>query len=226
MSWGFGPQPAMFHHVEGEQGPMTSSGVVTETARASSLRILLTVSLTFLGYLNIGLPLAVLPTHVAGVLGFGPVLAGLTVSTQYIATILSRAQVGRMSDLYGPKRAVLLGFAGCVLSGLFTLAAAGVHDGPVLALCLLLAGRLALGIAESWIGTGAITWAIGQVGPEHTVRIISWNGIATYGALAVGAPLGVSMSHALGFWSIGCCTCLLGAVGLRQCRKLRLRSQG
>jgi MFS family permease len=183
-------------------------------APSPSFQIFSTVFVTFVGYLTIALPLAVLPGFVHSSLGYGVVLAGLAISTQYIATVVSRAQVGRMSDIYGPKRAVMVGFLGCLLSGVLTFVGALTQHIPPLSLGLLLAGRLALGIAESWVGTGAITWAIGQVGPQHTVRIISWNGVATFGALAVGAPLGVVLVQWFGFASIGLASCLLALIGL------------
>ncbi len=185
-----------------------------EADRSIAAKILATVSLTFMAYLTIGLPLAVLPSYVKSGLGFGAVLAGLAISTQYIATIVSRAQVGQLSDRNGPKWAVTWGFSGCLLSGVLTASAALCHGAPRLGLGLILAGRLALGLAESWVATGAITWAIGQVGPSQTVRIISWNGIATYGGIALGAPLGVVLMQSFGFWSLGVATCLLGGLGL------------
>jgi predicted MFS family arabinose efflux permease len=55
-------------------------------------------------------------------------------------------------------------------------------------------------------------WGIVQVGNEHTAIVISWNGICTYGALAIGAPLGVLLERLLGFWSIGAFVMLLGFV--------------
>jgi predicted MFS family arabinose efflux permease len=56
------------------------------------------------------------------------------------------------------------------------------------------------------IGVGTISWCMGQVGAEHTARSISWNGIASYGAIAIGAPLGVVMvaDYGLPAWASPC----------------------
>lgn len=40
-------------------------------------------------------------------------------------------------------------------------------------------------------GTGSTLWGVGVVGSLHIGRVISSNGIVTYGAMAMGAPLGV-----------------------------------
>ena len=58
-------------------------------------------------------------------------------------------------------------------------------------LLLLCLGRVILGIGQSFAGTGSTLWGVGVVGSLHIGRVISWNGIVTYGAMAMGAPLGV-----------------------------------
>ncbi len=62
---------------------------------------------------------------------------------------------------------------------------------PLLSLLLLCLGRAILGIGQSFAGTGSTLWGVGVVGSLHIGRVISWNGIVTYGAMAMGAPLGV-----------------------------------
>lgn len=166
-------------------------------------RILPTVSFTFVCYLTIGIPLAILPMHVHLQLGYGTILAGLVISTQYVATVLSRPRVGRMVDVFGPKRIVLLGLFACAASGALTFTASFFNSFRFLCLILLLAGRLLLGIGESMVGTGAIMWGIGRAGSEHIAKVISWSGIATFTALAVGAPLGVLLQQHWGFASAG-----------------------
>ena len=56
-------------------------------------------------------------------------------------------------------------------------------------------GRVILGIGQSFAGTGSTLWGVGVVGSLHIGRVISWNGIVTYGAMAMGAPLGVVFYH-------------------------------
>ncbi|MBD5699119.1 MFS transporter, partial [Citrobacter freundii] len=62
---------------------------------------------------------------------------------------------------------------------------------PLASLLLLCLGRVILGIGQSFAGTGSTLWGVGVVGSMHIGRVISWNGIVTYGAMAIGAPLGV-----------------------------------
>ncbi|RUL71110.1 MFS transporter [Dyella choica] len=188
----------------------------TEQGRQSGvlLSILSTVAFTFMAYLTIGFSLAVLPGFVHNSLGFGAMLAGLAISVQYVATLLSRPQAGRMADAKGPKRAVMTGLTMCAASGALLLLAALVTRMPWLSLGLIFVARLALGCAESCVGTGAIAWGMGQVGHRHTARVISWNGVATYGALAAGAPLGVLFDHRFGFAAIGTVTLLLALLAL------------
>ncbi|MFC4525205.1 MFS transporter [Dyella halodurans] len=168
-----------------------------------TLRIVQIVAFTFLAYLVIGMQLAVLPPFVHNDLGFGAVLAGLVISTQYVATLLSRGFAGRTSDTAGPKRAAVIGLAACGGSGLLMIGAALLRDLPAASLGVMLLARLALGVGESCVATGCIMWGIGRVGNAHTAKVISWNGIATYGALAVGAPVGVLLTATFGFVVIG-----------------------
>jgi MFS family permease len=181
---------------------------------AVTLQVVSIVLFTFIGYLNIGIPLAVLPGYVHNDLGFSTVVAGLVISVQYLATLLSRPTASRIIDNLGSKKAVMYGLAGCGLSGVFMLACAFLTHLPWLSLACLLVGRLVLGSAESLVGSGSIGWGIGRVGAENTAKVISWNGIASYGALAIGAPLGVLMVKHLGLWSMGVSIIVLCATGL------------
>lgn len=186
----------------------------TQRPMAITLQVVSIVLFTFIGYLNIGIPLAVLPGYVHNHLGYGTVIAGLVISVQYLATLLSRPYASRFIDTRGSKRAVMIGLAGCGLSGVFMLVSSWLTSMPAWSLASLLIGRLVLGSAESLVGSGSIGWGIGRVGAQNTAKVISWNGIASYGAIAIGAPLGVVMVGHLGMWSLGASIMALGALGV------------
>jgi MFS family permease len=177
---------------------------------ATTLRIFSYTAFTFIVYLSIGLPLAVLPPHVHLRMGFSAALAGLVIGIQYIATFISRPWAGHISDRSGAKVAVLWGMGICAVSGVFLLAADLLLFSPHApvwpSMAALIASRLALGVGESLGSTGSTLWGISAIGQQHTARVIGFNGISTYGAIALGAPLGVVLESHFGFGSIGIVT--------------------
>jgi MFS family permease len=186
----------------------------TDTRSAAvTLQIVSFVMFTFLCYLSIGIPLAVLPRYVHTDLGYGSVWAGAAISVQYLATLLTRPLAGRMTDTVGPKKTVQRGLLACAASGALLVGAALVPGIPVLSIVLLVISRLALGLGESCCGTGSIMWGLGRVGASHNASVISWNGIATYSALAIGAPLGVTLAQSFGVVSLGVVVMTLAMLG-------------
>jgi MFS family permease len=179
-----------------------------------ALRLISFVYFTFVCYLSIGLPLAVLPPYVHYRMGYSAALAGLAVSIQYIATLGSRPWAGRISDHAGAKVSVLWGMGMCSASGALLVAAAALHAAAWMSLSTLIVSRLVLGVGESLGSTGATLWGITSAGSRHTAKVISYNGVATYGGLALGAPLGVVLDQRWGLGSIGLVTLVLGAASL------------
>jgi len=193
---------------------MTTSASTTQL----NLRIISIVVFTCICYLSIGLPLAVLPGYIHYQLGYSPFIAGVVISLQYISTLISRPHAGRYTDIWGPKKVVSRGIVCCLLSGLFTLLAVLLQSSPPLAVAALLVGRIFLGVGESFTATGATLWGIKTVGAIHTSRVISWNGVATYVAMAVGAPLGVMLNGYFGISGFATVVILAAAVGLLYAR--------
>jgi len=183
------------------------------SSNGGAWQIISFTSLSFVVYLAIGLPLAILPEYVHMRMGYHASLAGLVVSIQYIATFLSRPWAGRISDRKGAKISVLWGMGASTLSGMLLLTAAVLHRNPAwLSLTSLIASRLVLGVGESLGSTGATLWGISSSGPEHTAKVISYNGVSTYGALALGAPLGVVMETHWGLTSVAILTIIICAI--------------
>ncbi len=186
---------------------------MTSNAQARDAAVLPIVTLTFLAYFVIGMPLATVPIFVRNRLGFSAVIAGLAISTQYITTILCRSKVGQMTDDLGPRRTSLIGFVGVLAGAACTLSAALLARWPLASLAALFASRLALGAGEGTIGTASIAWGIARAGPQQSVKTMSWNGIATYGGLAVGAPVGVALMGVGGLAGIAGATALSALLG-------------
>ena len=174
-----------------------------------NLRIISIVVFTCICYLSIGLPLAVLPGYIHYQLGYSTFIAGVVISLQYISTLVSRPHAGRYTDIWGAKKVVSLGIVCCMLSGLFTLLAVLLQSVPLLAVAALLIGRIFLGVGESFTATGATLWGIKTVGA---------NGVATYVAMAVGAPLGVMLNGYFGISGFAAVVILVAVVGLLYAR--------
>lgn len=172
------------------------------------------VAFTFIGYFTIGLALAVLPMFIHQELGYSTMIAGVVVSTQYLTTFVLRGYAGNIVDKQGPKPAVLLGMTGFVLSGILLFVAYYLREYRALSLATLIITRLMTGFSEGLIGSSPINWAIFAVGDQHTAKAISFNGIASYGALAAGAPLGVLLHNSFGIGSIGILIIVTGLIGL------------
>jgi predicted MFS family arabinose efflux permease len=183
-----------------------------------TLQIVSIVFYTFIAFLCIGLPIAVLPGYIHDQLGFSALVAGLAIASQYLATLLSRPFAGRAVDNLGSKRAIVFGLSGIVISGALTLLATLLESFPLTSLSILIVARVFLGVAQGMIGVGTISWCIGKVGSEHTARSISWNGIASYGAIAIGAPLGVVLIDLVGINCLGIVLMVLGGLALQVIR--------
>jgi len=166
-------------------------------------RQLVVAGAVFLGFLAIGIPLAALPLQIHRNLGYSSFVVGCVISTQSVATLLTRPIAGRLCDKTGAERTARLGLLSCIFAAV--LYAASAQQGaaaPVSSLTALLAGRVMLGLGESLLITGALAWGIGLSGPKRAGKVMAWTGIAMYGALAIGAPGGLRLFQAHGFLAL------------------------
>ena len=169
------------------------------------------VGIIALGFLAVGAALPSLSLYVHEILGFGTPVVGWVIGLQSVATVLTRHWSGTLSDHRGPRRAVLLGCPLAMASGVCYLASACAPADATTRLALLLSGSLVQGVGESLFVTGAMSWGIARLGPPRTGKVMAWAGIAIYGALGAGAPLGLAVQAAFGFAGIGVLTMAVAA---------------
>ena len=107
-----------------------SAQPATPSSSSITLQIISIVFYTFIAFISIGLPIAVLPGYVHDQLGFSAVAAGVVIGAQYLATLLSRPSAGRMADALGTKRTIVYGLIGIGISGALTFVSVFLHSVP------------------------------------------------------------------------------------------------
>lgn len=170
-------------------------------------------AMVFAEFLAMGLPLPMLPEHVSGALGFGPFVVGLAIGAQSWATLLTRPAAGTRSDHRGPQSTAVLGLALSALAGVL-MAASSFLGAANASLAVLLVGRGLLGLGESLVITSALSWGVGLAGRERTGLVMAWVGIAMYGALAIGAPIGSALFARFGFVGVALAAAVAPLFGL------------
>ena len=182
-------------------------------------RLWLLAAVLFVSYLCVGMALPVVPVHVTRQLGLGNAWAGLAVGIAFLSTVASRGLAGGLSDCRGAKvavqRGLLLYVAGASMSAVAGLAGLAAWQ----AFATLVAGRLLLGLGESFVAVGVISWGIVLVGPARSGQVLALVGAAIYGAIAVGGPLGLALFDRVGFagaMAVGASLPLLGLLAIRR----------
>lgn len=156
------------------------------------------IASVFAVYLTIGFTLGALPVFVSQDLGFDSFVVGLVIGLQALATLLTRAYAGKLTDTKGAKKSNHSGILFIVLAGAMYMGAALLSKSPLIAIVLVSLARIVHGISESLAITGALTWGIGLVGVQKSGRVMTWNGIAMYAGIAVGAPVAMWVKHNAG----------------------------
>src|SRR5215208_2853653 len=112
------------------------------------------MAVVLVAYLIIGLAMPVLPLYVHQALGLSTLMVGVAAGVEFAAALLSRFWAGRYADTKGAKRATVIGLVMGVVAGLLYLLSIRFASAPVVAIAILLAGRVFLGGCESFVITG------------------------------------------------------------------------
>lgn len=193
---------------------ISAQGNPLDSSRTGMKSVLMIMFGVFVAFFVTGLAMPVLPLHVHNGLGMSALVVGFVTGSQFAAALISRVWSGNFADSRGGKPAMLAGLFAAIVAGFFYLASIPFVGMPSVAVTLLLLGRAILGGAEGFIITGCFSWSLMILGPKSTGRIMSWIGIAIYGAFAVAAPIGAVLYAHFGFVAIGLATLLLPLASL------------
>jgi MFS family permease len=192
--------------------PSATSPDPASSYRRATLSLAALATSIFLTFLTIGLPLPIIPLYVGHVLLFGNVVVGLSVGIQFLATVLTRGYAGLRVDRAGARRVMLRGMLFCACSGAANVLSAVLPAPDAFRLAVLIAGRLVLGFGESQLIVGMYGWGIGTVGQARSGIVLAWTGMAMYGAIAAGAPIGFWLYGRGGLSLIGAISVFLPAL--------------
>lgn len=182
----------MKHSVQLAQGnPEYSAG--------SSIRPLAVIFVTcFLALLLSGMTLGLLPEYIHSSLGYGDIVVGTFIGTQYLVTLLSRQLTGKIADTRGGGYATRLGLLICFLSGAFLLLSVFLEQAPAYSLGVLFLSRILLGAGESLLIVGISAWGFSLVGTASMGKLLVWIGMGMVAGQSAGAPLGVLLANHFG----------------------------
>lgn len=178
------------------------------------------ITSVFAVYLTIGMTVGMLPGYIETNLKFNSIIVGVVIGAQALATLATRAYAGKLTDTKGAQYSSRLGGVLGIITGVLYATAAFLYSIPVWALIILIAARILHGITESLLVTGSLTWGIGLTGVAKSGKVMTWNGIAMYAGIAIGAPLGLALSKTINFETAFGAISILSIVSLLVTSKL------
>lgn len=199
--------------------PQSAAATTGTSLWSAFLPLLPFMATVFVGLFATGMALPVLPRHVHDTLGQGTVMVGLVMGCQYAASLFARARAGSLADARGPRMGALTGFVASLGVASLYLASSPFVDAPSAAMGFVLAGRLLTGVAESFIVTSTMAWALVRLGPAHAGKVIGWIGMAVFAALGASAPVGNALHAQFGFGGLAVAmgvVAVLGWIGTRR----------
>jgi MFS family permease len=129
-------------------------------------------SVTLLALLSVGSVLPVLPRYVRGPLDSGDLAVGIVIGAFAFTGLVGRPVAGRVADVRGRRRAVVIGSLLASAAGFLYLVPAGVPG--------LIVARLVLGAGEGMVFTAGATWVVDLAPEGRRARVIGLYGLAVW----------------------------------------------
>ncbi|MDQ0435572.1 MULTISPECIES: arabinose transporter [Pantoea] len=168
----------------------------------------------FLSYLTISLPLPALSLYVHNELHMDDFAVGMVIGAQFLSTILTRGYAGKLADTYGGRYTTRRGMLFCAIACLLYLLSGYAFTSIMVKFVLLLIARIIMGYGESLLLTGNMAWGFHLLGDKHLSRVMSWQGLGTFGSLAAGAPIGYFLYTHTNFLTLSLVTLMLPFIAL------------
>ena len=160
---------------------------------------------TLLSLTAVGAVLPVLPRYVRGPLGAGDFAVGLVIGAFAFTALAGRPLAGHIADVRGRRQVVA---AGSLLAAI----AGGLYFVPG-GLATLLISRLVLGAGEGMVFTAGATWVVDLAPPGRRARVIGLYGLAVWGGLSLGPPIGDALLRASSFDAVWAFTTISPLIG-------------
>ena len=151
-------------------------------------------AVTLLVLLSIGATLPVLPQYVKGPIGSTDLAVGIVTGAYAITGLACRPIAGSIADDRGRRPVVVAGAIVTVVASLLYFVPFGVAG--------LLVARLILGAGEGVVYTASSAWVVDITDPARRGRIIGLYGLAIWGGLSFGPPIGDFLHRELGYEAV------------------------
>jgi MFS family permease len=151
-------------------------------------------AVTLLVLLSIGATLPVLPQYVKGPIGSTDLAVGIVVGAYALTGLACRPIAGSIADDRGRRPVVVAGAVVTVVASLLYFVPFGVAG--------LLVARLILGAGEGVVYTASSAWVVDITDPDRRGRIIGLYGLAIWGGLSFGPPIGDFLHRELGYGAV------------------------
>src|SRR5204862_4342170 len=176
------------------------------TQRPSSRRASAGVfTVTLLARCGVGAVLPVIPHYVHGPLGDGDIAVGFAIGAFAFTALAGRPLAGHIADRRGRRPVVAGGSALAAVAGGMYLVPAGLPG--------LIAARLVLGVGEGAVFTAGATWVVDLAPPGRRGRVIGLYGLAVWGGLSLGPPIGDVLLRASSFDAVWAFCAVSPAIG-------------